>query len=182
MIRRIFCISLASLALSATAVLAAVEYPNSERGEDSHSISQYRQLGEVKFKRFIFHIYDAELRVAGSAFSWDQPYALTLTYAREISREKFVEASLAEMARIGEKEAAEVEHFRPPLMACFADVKDGDAITGHSLDANKAIFYFNGEQTCVLEAPGASRAFFSIWLGDKMLDPDRSKKLLGLSS
>ena len=135
----------------------------------------------MRFKKFIFHIYDAELRVAGSEFSWEKPFALTLTYARKISREDLVEASLSEIARIENIEIDMIEYLRAPLAGCFADVRDGDQITGHSLDTNKAVFYFNGAQTCTLESPGASKSFFSIWLGDNTMDPDRSRELLGMA-
>ena len=178
-LRRLFHVSFAALAL-ATPALA--EPSKGQTNTAKQLISDYRLLGEVSFKKFIFHIYDAELRVEGSSFSWEQPYALILTYARKISREELVEASLAEMARIGEKDVADFESFRAPLSACFADVREGDKITGHSLNADKAVFYLNGDKTCVLEASGASKTFFSIWLGDNTMDPDRSRKLLGFSS
>ena len=160
---------------------ASIEGMENEYKIDLQEISDYRQLGEMRFKKFIFHIYDAELRVAGPGFSWDQPFALTLTYARTISREDLVEASLAEIARIEDKKIDTVEYLRAPLTACFADVRDGDQITGHSLDANKAVFYFNDQQTCILDSPGVSKSFFSIWLGDNTMDPDRSRELLGMA-
>ena len=160
---------------------ASIEGTTSEKRDSLHEIADYRQLGEMRFKKFIFHIYDAELRVAGSDFSWDQPFALTLTYARKIAREDLVDASLSEIARIEDTQIDTVEYLRAPLAACFSDVRDGDQITGHSLDVNKAVFYFNGQQTCVLDAPGASKSFFSIWLGDNTMDPERSRELLGMA-
>lgn len=151
-------------------------------GGSSHSISDYRLVGEISFRKFIFHIYDAELRVEGSEFSWERPYALTLTYARKISRDELVEASLAEIARIGDKTASQVEYLREPLTECFVDVRDGDKITGHSLDKNTAVFYFNEQQTCNLKGDDAVKEFFSIWLGEETIDPKKSLKLRGLSS
>ncbi len=179
---RQFMIPLFSLmAVITPSYAASIEGLERDKRNSLQEISGYRQLGEMRFKKFIFHIYDAELRVAGREFSWEEPFALTLTYARKISREELVEASLSEIARIEDVEIDTVEHLRAPLAGCFADVRDGDQITGHSLDANRVVFYFNDQQTCVLESPDASKSFFSIWLGDNTLDPDRSRELLGMA-
>lgn len=180
-IRRLISALLPLVALSVPSYAESIEEASNEKRDRLQDIRAYRQLGEMRFKKFIFHIYDAELRVAGSDFTWDHPFALTLTYARKISEEDLVEASLSEIARIEDKQIDAVEYLRTPLAECFADVREGDQITGHSLNINKAEFYFNGQQTCTLEAPGASKAFFSIWLGDKTMDPDRSRELLGMA-
>lgn len=145
-------------------------------------IADYRVVGEISFKKFFFHIYDAQLRVEGSVFSWERPYALTLTYARKISNEALVDASLSEMSRISGEDEARLERFREPLTACFSDVDEGDRITGLSLGADKALFFYNGEQTCSLEMAGASEMFFSIWLGENTQSPKKSRRLRGLSS
>lgn len=150
--------------------------------EQLGDVSSYRLMGDISYRKFIFHVYDAELRVSGDAFSWDQPYALTLTYARKISRKQLVDASISELARINKNSESQYEFLREPLTACFADVQAGDQITGHSLGEGRAAFYFNNQKTCDFDVVGASKMFFSIWLGENTLDPKKSRRLRGLKS
>ena len=152
---------------------------HNDSGFSVDRLSDFSRLGEISYRKLMFHIYDAELLAEAATFSWERPFALTLTYARKIARDDLVEASLKEMARMNDMEASEYEHFRAPLADCFADVRKGDKITGVSLNSDSALFFFNGTQTCDLKFTGASKAFFSIWLGDNTRSPKKSRRLRG---
>lgn len=135
--------------------------------------------GQSSFHVSVFHIYDAELWTPRAGFSWDNPFRLRLTYARKITANQLVNASIKEMARVFGGEARDFEDMRMPLAACFRDVKKGDVLEGVSQSRDRVRFYFNGKQTCNLAAPQASYKFFSIWLSERSRSPKQARHLLG---
>lgn len=57
---------------------------------------------------FVFHIYDGALWVENPPWNFDQKFALTLFYQRDISKKEFIDTSIEELRRyysdIDEKE------------------------------------------------------------------------------
>ncbi|MBT8471599.1 MAG: hypothetical protein HKN14_11385 [Marinicaulis sp.] len=147
--------------------------------EVSEILPDAMKLGEVRYKKAIFKLYDATLWTAGEAFSWDDPFALSLQYLRSFSAERITNAAIIEMARLTDREEEEIEDARAPLTACFADVEKGDVITGVSTGENEASFFYNGEKRCDIEYPGFRDAFFGIWLSDQSRDAERGAILRG---
>lgn len=136
-----------------------------------------RMLGEARFQVLAWPVFDAELWSAQSAFSWDRPFALSLTYKRDIDGDALVARSvnsMAERTRIDQREP-----LTALLRDCFADVRTGDRFTGVSLDADRARFFLNGRQTCDVSWPGFRRAFFGIWLDARGRDRAFSTRLTG---
>jgi hypothetical protein len=118
--------------------------------------------GEARYTVLAWPVFDAELWSEASAFSWDRPFALSLTYRRDIEADALLSRSISGMA--GRSRLDAPEQLTGLLRTCFADVRAGDRFTGVSLDANRARFYLNGRQTCEMSWPGFRRAFFGIWL------------------
>ena len=83
------------------------------------------------------------------------------------------------MRQRGAGSEASLQPLRAPLTACFADVQNGDRITGVSTGANTARFYLNGAQRCEIEWPNFRRHFFGIWLDEKTSEPKLRLRLLG---
>lgn len=122
-------------------------------------------------------LYDAELRAPSGEFDWRAPFELELTYNREFKASDLARVSIKEMKRMGF--AVQETQLKPKLESCFADVSDGDTITGQSLDEDTAKFFLNGAERCTITAPRFREAFFGIWLGEKARYRAAAKRLLG---
>jgi hypothetical protein len=121
-------------------------------------------VGEARYRILAWHVFDASLWTTSGAFSWSEPFALTLTYRRSFSARAIAERTIAEMSSRGAGETRALAPLRDRLEACFANVTPGDRITGVSTGPNSARFYFNGERRCEIEWPHFQRRFFGIWL------------------
>ena len=141
----------------------------------------FKMIGETRFRVMWLRIYDAELRTSGDQFSWDEPFALSLVYARDITASRLVNSSLQEIAKNTGTDPNELEVYRPALERCFPSVLEDDRITGFADPEGISTFFLNGEKHCQVDEPGFQRAFFGIWLGDQTRDDDKSRDLRGLA-
>lgn len=132
--------------------------------EVERSLPGAQLVGEARYRILTLSVFDASLWTTNGAFSWNEPFALTLTYHRSFSARAIANRTLAEMSSRGAGDARALAPLRDRLEACFADVTPGDRITGVSTGPNSARFYFNGERRCEIEWPLFQRRFFGIWL------------------
>ena len=163
-------------AAAALALLSSNAY--ARPSEVAAALPNAARVGEARYEVLALAVFDAELWAPQGAFSWDQAFALSLTYQRSISARALVNRTLREMTERGGDRAA-LEALRPQLQACFADVRAGDRITGLSSGADTARFYYNGRQRCEISSPGFRRAFFGIWLDGAGADRAFSQRLRG---
>ena len=122
-------------------------------------------------------LYEAELRAPSGVFDWQAPFDLALTYARDFRASDLARVSIREMKRMGF--AVHEQQMTEKLEACFADVSDGDTITGRSVDGDTAKFFLNGAERCTITAPQFREAFFGIWLGEDTKYRKAAERLLG---
>lgn len=163
------------VALVTTLVCPATAY--ARHPEIASELGAAHMHGASSYQVLAWPVFDAELWSDQQRFSWDAPFALSLTYRRDFTREALVSRSvsgMSERTRISSPEALSAR-----LRGCFADVRAGDRFTGVSLGANTARFYLNGRRTCEITWPGFSRAFFGIWLDARGADRNFSARLRG---
>lgn len=167
----------ASLLALALGVAAQANTQNGWREQ----LPQAELIGSGDFTWFGFSVYNAKLWSPARQVNFDQPFALELTYRRNISRETLVETSLDEMRRVaaqalqGERESQWAEEMRQ----AFVDVRDGTRITGVYLPGQGCRFYVDGKLQHVIDDPAFARAFFSIWLDPQTRSPKLRAALLG---
>jgi hypothetical protein len=157
---RLFLPALASLALLATPASAAPSEVNS-------ALPGAQMVGEASYEVLSVKLFDAELWNRSGDFSWEQPFALALTYQRSARAETLVNRSIREMSQRGARNARALAPLRAQLERCMPSVARGDRITGVSTGANTARFYFNGARRCDVRWPGFRRSFFGIWLAGR---------------
>lgn len=150
---------LLAAALFSIALPAHARHP-----ELAQTIPSAQQVGAARYSVLAIPVFQAELWTTNGVFSWERPFALTLTYERAIRANALVNRTISEMRQRGAGSEASLQPLRAPLTACFADVQNGDRITGVSTGPNTARFYLNGAQRCEIEWPGFRRHFFGIWL------------------
>ncbi len=161
-----------ALAVAATPALASP-------AEVARAMPGAQSVGQAPYRVLSFHVFDAELWAESAAFSWDRPFALSLTYKRSFSARAIVNRTITEMTQRGAGTPQSLEPLRASLQNCFADVRQGDRITGVSTGPNTARFYYNGARRCEVEWTGFRRDFFGIWLDARGSQRAMSAQLRG---
>ncbi|AOE85502.1 chalcone isomerase family protein [Pseudomonas sp. TCU-HL1] len=141
-----------------------------------------RSVGTGQFKWFGFAVYEARLWSRDVSPTLDQPFALELTYRRELKRDDLVEISLEEMRRLGGKELnpKRLARWEYEMRQAFVDVVPGQSITGLYLPDRGCRFYVDGQLSREVADPDFARAFFAIWLDPRTRNPELRRRLLGL--
>lgn len=134
-------------------------------------------VGKATYWYGPIRLYEAELRTPSGTFDWQAPFELALTYQRDFKASDLARVSIKEMKRMGF--AIQESQLKGKLEACFADVSDGDTITGQSVDEDTAKFFLNGAERCTIKAPQFREAFFGIWLGEDARYGKAAERLLG---
>ncbi|HKW81256.1 MAG TPA: chalcone isomerase family protein [Casimicrobiaceae bacterium] len=138
-------------------------------------------------KRLVFKVYVASLYLPQKA---DDPAAvlasaprrIRLDLLRNLSAETFIDALNEGLA--ANNSATEMAAIKPgaaelaSIMKAFGQVKDHDTVTLDFLDGATHVG-LNGEARGVVPGEAFNRALTLIWLGDKPVQEDLKKSLLG---
>ena len=153
---------LLSLALGLAAAPA-----HASPSEVARAIPNAQTVGEARYHLLAIPLFEAELYTANGAFSWAQPFALSLTYERSARQTTLLNRTMSEMSQRGAGSVQSLAPLRAQLARCFPNIANGDRMTGVSTGANTAVFYHNGAQSCTIEWPNFRRHFFGIWLAGR---------------
>jgi len=142
-----------------------------------------RPVGSGEFTWFGLSLYRARTWSTVTPLAWNQPFALELTYHRNLSRDTLVEASLDEMRRLqGDRlSAATLERWAGVMREAFVDVQPGMRITGVYLPGAGCRFYVDGQLRREVGDVDFARAFFAIWLDPRARDAKLRQRLSGLA-
>jgi hypothetical protein len=180
--RRLSFRAVAALALSAAALVAA---PTAAAQALPQPLVQAQpalnlsETGSGRFRWFGLHIYDARLFAPDGKFSFSQPYALALRYARELQGSRIAETSTDEIARLGFGTALQRSAWDAQMKRIFPDVKPGNELVGLYLPGQGTRFYYDGRPVGEIADPEFATAFFSIWLDPRTKAADLRASLLG---
>lgn len=138
-------------------------------------------LGGGDLRVFGFRVYTARLWSTDTPLNGDIPFALELTYHRDITREELVEASIDEIKRTSPRPVSEEQlvKWQAQMAQAFVDVQAGSKITGVYLPGREARFYVGEKLQHVVQDPQFAKAFFDIWLSPKTRNPELREQLLG---
>jgi len=139
-----------------------------------------RTVGEARFSWFFFDIYDAQLMSPNGGYDGTPPYALKLTYRRDVESTTIVETSLDEMRRQGRDDAGRLAAWGQWMRAHFPDMNKGDEAVMVALADGGMMLLYNGRERGRNADPAFTAALFDIWLSDQALKPDLSRRLRGL--
>lgn len=137
------------------------------------------RLGAGEMRWFGLRLYQASLWSSKPVLAQDQPFALSLTYARSISSIRIVEASIEEMRRLGVSDESKLAKWQGYMQKAFPDVREGDCITGVSLPGGVVQFWFGERLNAEIPDAEFARAFFAIWLDPRTREPGLRARLLG---
>ena len=139
-------------------------------------------VGEVRFRVFIFDIYDAQLAAPDGRYNGLPPYALKLSYLRDVGKQAIIDTSLEEMRRQGSRGDVKLQKWAGWMVQHFSDMTDGDEAVMVALESGGMAFYHNGVKQGQTDDQEFVTAFFGIWLSDDAMKPDVSKRLRGLGA
>ncbi len=136
-------------------------------------------VGQGRLKVLLWNVFDASLYAPAGKFAEDKPFALSLSYLRDLSGASIVDKSIEEIKRQGMTDEATLQRWNDAMSAIFPDVDDQTTITGVADEQGHTQFFRNGEPIGRVEDPAFSRYFFNIWLGEETSQPDLRTQLLG---
>ena len=127
-----------------------------------------------------FRIYNAYLWTPnGASFDHRKPYVLDIHYLRDFTAKQLAERSIDEMRDQGVGHDGVYRKWIAEMQRVFADVKEGDRLTGVATAARTAKFFYNGTFRGEIADADFTDAFFGIWLSDKSSQPRMRNQLLG---
>ena len=150
---------------------------------DAKYISNYvpnaKLVGKGMFSYYFWDVYTGELYAPEGEYANQPPFALKLTYQRDLEGKKIAQRSIDEMKKQGDLSADDSDKWLSLMNSIFPDVSEGDVITGIATKDGASVFYVNGEKADEIEDKAFTQRFFDIWLSDKTSEPKFRKKLLG---
>lgn len=147
--------------------------------------ANFKTVGEGDYSYWLWDLYHARLQSADGRFvdyQQSAPLQLELTYARNISKKEFIDATM-EQWKIQQGAVLKVHKiWAGELNLLWRDVKKNDKLSAVLQADGLVDFYFNGELLGKTTDPAFGKAFFDIWLSEKTTAPDLRKQLLALNS
>ena len=142
-------------------------------------VPEAQKVGEGRFTKYIWDVYDAVLYAPQGSWKKDQPFALKLSYLRQLSGKKIADRSIEEIRGQGFTDEIKLAAWHTQMRRIFPDVYKGITLTGVYTQKGNAVFYKDGSEIGRIEDPEFSKAFFGIWLNKETSAPDLRQKLLG---
>ena len=146
---------------------------------DKH-VANAELVGKARFKVLFFSVFDAKLYAKNAEFRAEEPFALSLSYLREIKGSEIVAKSISEIKAQNEFSSEELTDWKAELAAIIPDVDTKTTITGVRDQAGATLFYKNGVLIGQIENERFTQGFFNIWLGENTSEAKLRSQLLGL--
>lgn len=144
-------------------------------------VPQAEKVGQGRLTYMFWDVYDAALYAPGGAWQEGRPFALQLSYLRELEGKKIADRSVEEMRNQGFNDEVKLATWHAQMKNIFPDVDKGIILTGVHTKTGEAVFYLDKTEIGRINDPEFSKAFFNIWLSEKTSAPDLRRKLLGTS-
>ena len=138
-----------------------------------------KKVGEGRMTYMFWDIYDAVLYAPNGVWREDRPYALKISYLRNLEGGKIADRSAQEIREQGFTDEAKLAAWHAQMRKIFPDVSEGISLTGVNTGTGEAVFYMNNVEIGRIKDEKFSRAFFGIWLNEKTSAPNLRRKLLG---
>jgi hypothetical protein len=148
--------------------------------EVKKEISAPQLQGKHTARYWWFRLFNAELWTANSGeFSFDQEFALSISYLYPFTKELLARTSVEDIARVEGGKPEDHAKLEKLLIGCLVDVDKGTRITGVAESANKIAMYVNGRKSCTMSYPNVRKRFFGIWLAPTSRDAKGARRLRG---
>ncbi len=136
-------------------------------------------IGESDLKYFGLKVYRAELWCEKTQFSYEQKFAIHLTYNMNFAKEDLARRSIEEIEKIHALSDLEKKNYYQQLLQIFANVKKGDEKVALFSPKKGVEMYYNNKLIGKINDLKLARLFVDIWLDERGSFPQVTKKLLG---
>lgn len=146
-----------------------------------NDIAEVKLIGQGEFCIMGFCLYHAQLLAQRPQEGFTAPFALSLTYKRNIKGSRLVDAGIDEIRRQASTPVPveTLNAWRADMTRAFPDVAPGDEICGVFIPHKGVRFYSNGTLRSEIDDPGFAEAFFNIWLAPNTRASSLRRALLG---
>lgn len=142
-------------------------------------VPEAQKVGEGRLSYLFWDVYDATLYAPEGEWQVDRPFALQLSYLREIEGKKIADRSVEEIREQGFTDEVKLATWHAQMRKIFPNVDKGMTLTGVYTGNGETVFYHDNEEVGRIKSSEFSRAFFNIWLSEDTSAPDLRRKLLG---
>ena len=139
------------------------------------------KVGEGRLTYMLWDIYDATLYAPEGQWKQEKPFALKLSYLREIEGKKIADRSVQEMREQGIDDEVKLATWHAQMQKIFPNVNEGTNLIGVYTETGNTVFYKDDIEIGRIKDKKFSKAFFGIWLNEKTNAPNLRLKLLGAS-
>ena len=148
---------------------------------DDILVQNNQRVGKVEFKKWFFHVYNAELFTKNGSFSWDKPFVLKIHYLMGFKSKTIANRTISE---IGKQHKAETKEnkakYSEIINKVIPDIKKNSNLYGY-MDKDGYTYIFTKDKLVgKIDDKQLSKYFFEIWLSDKTSDHKMSKQLRGI--
>lgn len=149
----------------------------------SDEISQYvpdaQKVGDGRLTFMFWDVYDAALFAPEGQWSDNKPFALKLSYLRNLSGLKIADKSIEEIRKQGFSDELKLADWHSQLRKIIPDVDSTTSLIGIYTQEGVTIFIKGAQEIGRIVDPSFGPLFFDIWLGEKTTAPELRKQLLG---
>jgi len=135
-------------------------------------------VGNARLKVMFWSVFDARLYARGGEFERLEPFALSLSYLRDLKGEQIISKTIEEMTDQKKFDKQELTSWSEQLFGIIKDVDASTTITGVRDERGHTIFYRNGNLAGTIENTRFTEGFFDIWLGENTSEPQLRRDLL----
>jgi len=135
-------------------------------------------VAKERLSVFVFDVYDASLYTPNAKATFEPPFALKLSYLRDIEGEEIADRSAEEMRRQDRVDEVTLAAWHSQMRNIFPDVSKGDEIAGIYQAPPQCEFYKNGQYIGQMAESEFCEVFFDIWFGEKTTAPKLRNQVL----
>lgn len=148
----------------------------------SEWVPQAKLVGQARMTYLFWHVYDARLFAADGKWQAGEPFALELSYLRDLDGEAIAKRSVDEIRKQGFTDEATLARWYQQLSGILPNVKNGTRLIGVVDQRQITRFYLDGQPLAEVNEPLFSIWFFNIWLSEATSEPKLRSQLLGEQS
>jgi hypothetical protein len=161
-------------------LLPALGFAYDKPVEIKDKFTSEKPYGEGTLHFMLLHVYDTSLWTDAKTFSYEQPFALSITYRMNFSKEELTDRSLKEIKHAHTLPDETLEKYKKIFLEIYPHVKKGDRITAIYNAKKQVELYHNGALYGTAKEKEFAVPFFDIWLGEKTSELKLRNKLLGI--
>lgn len=144
-------------------------------------VPQAKKVGYGRLTVMFWDVYDASLYAPNGRWEENKPFALQLSYLRDIPGEKIADRSVEEIRHQGFQDEVRLADWHAQMIKIFPDVDKNTSLIGVYTGTGETLFFNGSKEIGHINDAEFGKYFFDIWLGKKTRAPELRLRLLGQS-